>query len=65
MWVQIDTIYDIITNVILCHIRHIRNGGLCSTGLRSHFLYKIWINLNNFASILHKLIHVIIHVTDI
>ena len=26
---QVDTIYNIITNVILFHILHIRNGDIC------------------------------------
>ena len=36
MWVQIHTIYDVITNVILCHISHINNGNICGTGQRLH-----------------------------
>ena len=62
MWVQIDTIYDLITNVILCHICHIRNGNICRNGKISH---EIQINLNHFSFIIHILIHVIIHVTEI
>ena len=28
-WMQLDTIYDLITNVPLFHIPHIKNGDIC------------------------------------
>ena len=30
-WIQVDTIYDIIMNIPLCHILHISNGDICGT----------------------------------
>ena len=27
-WMGVDTIYDLISNVHLCHIQHIRNGDI-------------------------------------
>ena len=36
MWVQIDTIYYLKTNDLLCHIFHIRNANLCGTVQISH-----------------------------
>ena len=46
-WVQIDTKYDLIKNVLLCHIRHIRNGDICRTGKRSH---EFILNLDQIES---------------
>ena len=31
MWMWLDTIYDIIKNVLLCHIFHVRNGDIYGT----------------------------------
>ena len=30
-WMRVDTIYDLITNVILCYIIHIRSCDICGT----------------------------------
>ena len=26
---RVETIYDLITNVLLCHISHVSNGNIC------------------------------------
>ena len=31
MWMQVDTIYDLIANVLLYNMLHIRKGDICGT----------------------------------
>ena len=31
MWLQVDTIYNLIMDVILFHILHIKDGDICET----------------------------------
>ena len=31
MWMQVDNIYDLIINVLLCHIHHVTNDDICRT----------------------------------
>ena len=47
---QVDNIYYLITNIILCHIRHIRNGYLFWT---EHKLCESILNADQFESFSH------------
>ena len=57
--------YDLITNVILCHIHHISNSDLYVNGHISCEFIEIQVKLNHFTAIMCILVHVVICVKDI